>query len=117
MSNIILGENLRVLDSGGTLIAAATDCVINVETEMIETATTTSYRQYYPGLTGWIVSVGFFVTNTTAQGKGTLVTLTLNGSTLGTAYVQKWSISGTVGSLSKGSLVFQGTGPIDESAT
>ena len=113
MSSIIHGKNL-VVSINGTPVAAAKSCDIIQNTEMIETCSTDDggYRSFYPGRSDWSVNVGFFVTSITPPARGTAVTLSLNGDVLGSAYVSQWKITGVVGHLSQGALVFQGTGPM-----
>lgn len=119
MSDIIHGKNLIVTDGSGAVVACARSCEISKQTEMIETCSTANgtYKEYYPGRSSWSVSVSFFVT---AEGvvlySNTAVTLSLNGTLLGSAYIRECKITGTCGNLSQGTLVFQGTGPMGGSS-
>jgi hypothetical protein len=113
-----MGKDL-IVKVGGTAIAAAKSCEISKDTEMIETCSTTSGtdKEFYPGKSSWQVTVNFFVVD-----EGVViytnqkVTLQCNNSTLGDAYVKSCQITGTVGNLCQGVLVFQGTGQMGGSA-
>ena len=105
-----------VTDENGTaIIACAKTCEISKDTEMLETCSESNgnYREYYPGLSSWRVTVRFFVTTVnTVLYANQKVNLKCNEVTLGEAYISQCRITGTVGNLSQGTAVFTGTGPI-----
>ena len=123
MSSIIHGSDLIVrknTSSGDVVVACARSCEITKQDDMIETCSTAngSAKEYYPGRYSWQVSVTFFVTSVSIVADvGGSYDLFCNGSTLGTAYLKEARISGTVGNLSQGTLVFQGTGPYGQRQT
>lgn len=121
---VIHGRNLIIM-VGGTAIAGAKSCEINVDGEQIETASasTGTWRTFLAGRKEWSVSCGFLIPasgtplKSEAAMVNTTVTLTvqsgLSGDTLtGSAIVKAWKASGTIGNLSQGSFQFRGNGAL-----
>lgn len=121
---VIHGRNLIIM-VGGTAIAGAKSCEINVDGEQIETASasTGTWRTFLAGRKEWSVSCGFLIPASGTPLKSevamvnTTVTLTvqsgLSGDTLtGSAIVKAWKASGTIGNLSQGSFQFRGNGAL-----
>lgn len=121
---VIHGRNL-IIRVGGTAIAGAKSCEINVDGEQIETASasTGTWRTFLAGRKEWSVSCGFLIPasgtplKSEAAMVNTTVTLTvqsgLSGDTLtGSAIVKAWKASGTIGNLSQGSFQFRGNGAL-----
>lgn len=121
---VIHGRNL-IIRVGGTAIAGAKSCEINVDGEQIETASpsTGTWRTFLAGRKEWSVSCGFLIPakgtplKSEAAMVNTTVTLTvqsgLSGDTLtGSAIVKSWKASGTIGILSQGSFQFRGNGAL-----
>lgn len=121
---VIHGRNL-IIRVGGTAIAGAKSCEINVDGEQIETASpsTGTWRTFLAGRKEWSVSCGFLIPASGTPLKSevamvnTTVTLTvqsgLSGDTLtGSAIVKAWKASGTIGNLSQGSFQFRGNGAL-----
>lgn len=121
---VIHGRNLIIM-VGGTAIAGAKSCEINVDGEQIETASpsTGTWRTFLAGRKEWSVSCGFLIPASDTPLKSeaamvnTTVTLTvqsgLSGDTLtGSAIVKAWKASGTIGNLSQGSFQFRGNGAL-----
>lgn len=120
----MLGQDLLICDSSGSaLIAAARSCEIVTECEMIETASPTSgtARTYIAGRTGWSITVGYLTSAPTTDlakldGEAVTVQVKIRGgaSVQGSAFFERCVVTGTVGSLAKGSFVLRGTGPLGE---
>ena len=121
---VIHGRNL-IIRVGGTAIAGAKSCEINVDGEQIETASPSkgTWRTFIAGRKEWSVSCGFLIPasgtplKSEAAMVNTTVTLTvqsgLSGDTLtGSAIVKAWKASGTIGNLSQGSFQFRGNGAL-----
>ncbi len=120
---VVLGKDVYIYNGSGTqsIVAAAKSCKVSMSVDLIEKASATqqSAKEYVAGRTEWSVSLSHLVT-TTAPFEGIVKvgqTYTLRvviGSTAmtGQAICTKADISGTVGSLSTGSIEFKGTGAL-----
>lgn len=121
---VIHGRNL-IIKMGGTAIAGAKSCEINIQGDDIEIASASqgSWREFIAGRKEWSVSCGHLIPasgtplKTNAQRVNSTVTLTVqsgqSGDTLtGTAIVKQWKASGAIGNLATGSFTFKGTGAL-----
>ena len=120
------GRNLLIY-AGGEVVAAAKSCRISMDFDTIETANVIdgAARTFIPGRYEWQVSVNTLVTSVHScfEGHGQTVRLSfvvrdrfgnLSADRMtGEAFVKKADVTGTVNSLTQGSFVFQGTGPIE----
>lgn len=115
------GNDLIV--TSGDVIYASKSCEVNTEAETIETAESAQWRTYLAGRKGWTVSVSYLVASTKWRSDllrvGQKVKISLyerSGSTPlgGYAIITKCNITATRGNLAQGSLVFLGTGELEE---
>lgn len=118
---------------GGTAIAAARSCDINVQCDTLETASATSgqWRSYIAGRKDWKVTVNQFVEGTVGgtnplktaiERVGTTYTLTMDvytpagvqigSSVSGSAICKEWKATGTLGNICQGTLSFIGSGEL-----
>lgn len=126
---VIHGRNLIIKMATGnetpTAIAGAKSCRIQVNSEDIETASSSQqvWREFIAGRKDWVVSCDHLLPKTgtplksSAAMVGATVTLSMQtdmtGDTLsGSAIVKTWEASGAVGTLAVGSFQFRGSGPL-----
>lgn len=117
--SILHGKNL-IISVGGTAVAAAKTCDINVKAETIEISSPSSgvWREFIAGRKEWTISVGYLVqtpgTDIPQVGQ-TLQISVMNAQNVvlsGSAIVETCHITGTVGSLAQGTFSYRGTGPL-----
>ena len=125
---ILHGRNIILL-AGGTAVAAAKSCELNVSAEVIKTASPSdgAWENAIAGRKSWRVTCNQLVTSITngLAIVGTQVTLrmsVMNGSTetealQGTAIVKDWKITATLGNLAQGSFQFHGVGALEVPTT
>jgi predicted secreted protein len=107
------------------VISAAKSCTIRKNADTIETASSTSgtARTFVAGRTSWTVELNHLVTYDDNKGGipqvGNQYSLAIKVGTTtvlsGTAICTEATITATKGSLSQGSIKFQGTGALSES--
>ena len=123
MSDIIHGRNL-IVSVGGTAIAAAKSCDLEIDAETIETSDPNQgvFKTYLAGRKSWKVSCGCLLlaigSNAAMVGDTVSLTFGVNGDTMtGDAIVTSWKCSGAWGNLANGTFQFQGSGALsaDES--
>ena len=121
----ILGKNL-IVSVGGTAIAGAKSCRLQISGENIERASATdatdaTWREFIAGRKTWTVACDHLLPRTgtplrsSAAMVNTVVTLTVGvgqDTLSGSALVKTWEVSGAVGTLAVGSFQFQGSGPL-----
>ena len=118
----MLGKDLLICDSSGnSLIAAARTCEIVTNAERIETASPTNgtARTFESGRTDWSITVGSLTESPTADllqvgGSQVIVQVKIRdgAAVQGSAFFATCRITGSIGSLVKGTFVLQGTGPL-----
>ncbi len=126
------GRNL-IISVGGSAVAAARSCDIDVESETLEIASANSgqWREYIAGKKGWKVVVNHFIEATAGSSNplsakismvGTTVTLhmevytpagvIIGSAVTGTAICKQWKVTGTLGNICQGTLSFVGSGAL-----
>lgn len=127
---IIHGKDIIIM-AGGTAIAAARSCDIQVQTDLLEVSspTTGKARTYIPGRYTWQVKISNLIIGGTGNTTpvrtfirhaivNNTVTLVIkdndytNDTLTGTAICTTASITATIGNLAQGSLVWQGSGEL-----
>lgn len=126
---IIHGKDIIIM-AGGTAIAAARSCDIQVQTDLLEvlSSTTGKARTFIPGRYTWQVTTNHLIIGGTGNTTpvrtfirraivNNTVTLVIKDSDLGdtltgTAICNNARITATKGNLAQGSLVWQGSGEL-----
>lgn len=122
MADVIHGKYVKIYAGGNLVISAAKSCTIRKNADTIETASTTSgtARTFVAGRTNWTIELNHLVTydeNTGGIPKvGSQYTLSVKVGTTsvltGSAICVEATITATKGSISQGSIKFQGTGEL-----
>ena len=121
---VVHGKKL-IITVGGSAIAGAKSCEINIQCDDIEVASATQgkWREFLSGRKDWSVTCGHLLPasgtplKSSAAMVGTKVVLSIQtdmtGDTLtGSAIVKSWRASGAVGNLATGAFSFRGTGAL-----
>ena len=121
---VVHGKKL-IITVGGSAIAGAKSCEINIQCDDIEVASATQgkWREFLAGRKDWSVTCGHLLPasgtplKSSAAMVGTKVVLSIQtdmtGDVLtGSAIVKSWRASGAVGSLATGAFSFRGSGAL-----
>ena len=116
---IIEGNNLLIY-VGGSPVAGATSCDIEVSADMEEYANPNEekWKCFKPGRKEWRITVPYLVTDVADLIKiGTSVTISVAvrnaaSALTGTALIQQAAMNGKRGGIVTGSFIFRGTGPL-----
>ena len=124
---ILKGRNV-ILKMGGTAIAAAKSCEVNLSADSIKTSSPSNgdWEHSIPGRKSWSASCSHLVTQIadSAGMVGQTVTLLFqpvddSGSPIaaisalqGTAIVKQWKGTFSLSNLAQGSYAFEGSGPL-----
>jgi len=118
---IIHGRKI-IVSSGGTAIAAAKSCDLEVSCETVPVASPSigSWRTLIPGQKSWNVKTSHLVTGIKGMvlDVGSTVNISIydddnpSDALSGTAIVTSCQVSSQVGALAKGSFAFEGSGPL-----
>lgn len=122
---VIHGKYVQIYAGSSLVISAAKSCTIRKNADTIETASSSSgtARTFVAGRTSWTVELNHLVTYDDNKGGipkvGNQYSLVIKVGTTtvlsGTALCTEATINATKGSLSQGSIKFQGTGELSES--
>jgi predicted secreted protein len=121
---VIHGKKL-IITVGGSAIAGAKSCEINIQCDDLEVASATQgkWREFLSGRKDWSVTCGHLLPasgtplKSSAAMVGTKVTLSIQtdmtGDILtGSAIVKSWRASGAVDNLATGAFSFRGSGAL-----
>jgi predicted secreted protein len=121
---VIHGKKL-IITVGGSAIAGAKSCEINIQCDDLEVASATQgkWREFLAGRKDWSVTCGHLLPasgtplKSSAAMVGTKVTLSIQtdmtGDILtGSAIVKSWRASGAVDNLATGAFSFRGSGAL-----
>ena len=121
---VVHGKKL-IITVGGSAIAGAKSCEINIQCDDIEVASATQgkWREFLSGRKDWSVTCGHLLPasgtplKSSAAMVGTKVVLSIQtdmtGDILtGSAIVKTWRASGAVGNLATGAFSFRGSGAL-----
>ena len=121
---VVHGKKL-IITVGGSAIAGAKSCEINIQCDDIEVASATQgkWREFLAGRKDWSVTCGHLLPasgtplKSSAAMVGTKVVLSIQtdmtGDILtGSAIVKSWRASGAVGNLATGAFSFRGSGAL-----
>ena len=121
---VVHGKKL-IITVGGSAIAGAKSCEINIQCDDIEVASATQgkWREFLSGRKDWSVTCGHLLPasgtplKSSAAMVGTKVVLSIQtdmtGDILtGSAIVKSWRASGAVGNLATGAFSFRGSGAL-----
>lgn len=121
---VVHGKKL-IITVGGSAIAGAKSCEINIQCDDFEVASATQgkWREFLSGRKDWSVTCGHLLPasgtplKSSAEMVGTKVVLSIQtdmtGDTLtGSALVKSWRASGAVGNLATGAFSFRGSGAL-----
>ena len=114
--------NTLLIYKGNTLIAGTKSNEIKTLCDLMETSTSSIWREYISGRKSWSVTVGYLVTSTisaasnllTVGNSYTISIRTRTGTSVasGTAICSECTIRATKGSLMQGTFTFRGSGPL-----
>lgn len=119
---MIYGGELRVLEDSSAVVALSKSCTIKYQCKVIEVSPPNggTAEEYVPGRTGWTVEVSGLMS---AISNLMLLRQTYaleiydgSNSVYGSAICTSVQQVGTIGNLAQQSCVFQGTGPLSETA-
>lgn len=119
---MIYGGELRVLEDSSAVVALSKSCTIKYQCKVIEVSPPNggTAEEYVPGRTGWTVEVSGLMS---AISNLMLLRQTYaleiydgSNSVYGNAICTSVQQVGTIGNLAQQSCVFQGTGPLSETA-
>lgn len=121
---VVHGKKL-IITVGGSAIAGAKSCEINIQCDDIEVASATQgkWREFLSGRKDWSVTCGHLLPasgtplKSSAAMVGTKVVLSIQTDMTGdiitgSAIVKTWRASGAVGNLATGAFSFRGSGAL-----